>query len=623
MDVNMQNFEEVSNSQTGFSVEPISPVVDQFEFPTSYPQQGLWLVDKLAGTSVNYIIPSAFRLNGKLNVRSLELALNAIIQRHEALRTCFSEQDGIPVQVIRSSLSIPLTTVDLRSYPEQQRTSEVAKLIKHNETTAFDLKKLPLLRFQLLQIKEEEYIFLHAFHHIITDGWSMGVFARELSALYGAFSQGQPSSLPELPIQYADYAVWQREWLQSERLNQLITYWKSRLSDAPMLEISTDRPRPAIQSCRGQSQSFSLSSDLTEGLKALSRRERVTPFMTLLAAFQVLLHRYSGQDDIVIGTPSAGRSNLELEGLIGYFVNTLVLRTDLSGDPSFRELLARVRVVALEAYANQDMPFEKLVEVLNSQRDQSRHPLFQVMFILQNTPDEKLQLNEMTAEYLQVGAGTTKFDLTLEMSETSNGLEGRIEYATDLFEASTIDRFIGHFQTLLSGVIDQPETHLSELPLLTELERHQLLVEWNDTCSDYPKDKCIHQLFEEQVARSPEAVAVAYEDQQLTYQQLNAQANQLAHYLRSLGVGPEVLIAICLERSMEMVVGLLAILKAGGAYVPLDPAYPKERLVFMLEDSGVSLLLTQKKFDSITNVSELHNEISFNSFLNVKLFTLN
>jgi hypothetical protein len=306
----MKNLDEISNNQAGFSLERINPVIDQFVFPVSFSQQGLWLVDKLAGTSANYVIPCAFRLNGNLDVEALELALNAIIQRHEVLRTCFSEQDGIPLQVIHASLSIPLTLVDLRGYSEQQRISKVASFIKQNETIPFDLKKLPLLRFQLLQFKEEEYIFLLAFHHIISDGWSMEVFGRELSSLYGAYSLGVVSSLPELPIQFADYAVWQEEWLQGETMAKLVDYWHAKLADVSTLNLPNDRSRPAIQSYRGKSQSFRLSPDLTKALKRLGQREGVTLFMTLLTAFQVLLHRYSGQDDIVVGSPNAGRSRL-------------------------------------------------------------------------------------------------------------------------------------------------------------------------------------------------------------------------------------------------------------------------------------------------------------------------
>jgi amino acid adenylation domain-containing protein len=382
-------------------------------------------------------------------------------------------------------------------------------------------------------------------------------------------------------------------------------YWKLLLKDVPPLELPTDKPRSALPLFNSGTEPFNLSIDLTEGLKALSRREGVTLFMTLFSAFQILLHRYSGQDDIVIGTPTAGRSNLVQEDLIGYFVNTLVLRTDLSGDPSFRELLARVRVVALDAYANQDMPFEKLVEVLNPQRDPSRHPLFQVMFVFQNITEAQLQLNEISVDGLKVISATTKFDLILELSETLEGLTGSLEYATDLFDASTITRLIGHYQTLLEGIIARPEARLSELLLLTKPERQQLLVDWNKTYSDYPKNKCIHQLFEEQVERTPDAIALIFEDQQLSYQILNTKANQLAHYLKTVGVGPDSLVGICLDRGIDMIVGLLAILKAGGAYVPLDSAYPKERLAFMLADSRpVALLINSENMKQFSDQSE-------------------
>ncbi|MGZ3607111.1 MAG: non-ribosomal peptide synthetase [Syntrophales bacterium] len=380
---------------------------------------------------------------------------------------------------------------------------------------------------------------------------------------------------------------------------RLLDYWKIRLSDASILELPIDKTRPAVQSYRGESLQFVLSPGLTEELKTLSRREGVTLFMILVAAFQVLLHRYSGQDDIVIGTPTTGQNYLKLEKSIGFFVNLLALRTNLSGNPGFRELLKQVREVTIEAYANQNMPLEKLVEALHLQRDLSRNPLFQVMFVFQNTPDDKLQLDEIPTEFLKVNTETTQFDLTLELTEFSHGLIGRVGYATDLFEDATISRLIGHFQTLLEGITAHPDARLSELPLLTESERLQLLVEWNNTAASFPQDKCIHELFEAQVAATPQAVAVVHGNSQLTYAELNSQANQLAHYLRELGVKPDTLVAICIERSLNMVVGLLAILKAGGAYVPLDPAYPKERLAFMLEDSAPQALLTQGQLENL------------------------
>lgn len=406
-------------------------------------------------------------------------------------------------------------------------------------------------------------------------------------------------NLPDSSLELLD-PPYNRESLECQ-----MEYWKLLLKDAPSLELPTDKPRSALPLFNSGTEPFNLSMDLTEGLKALSQREGVTLFMTLVSAFQVLLHRYSGQDDIVIGTPIAVRSNLELEGLIGYFINTLVLRTDLSGDPSFCELLARVRVVALDAYANQDMPFKKLVEDLNPQRDPSRHPLFQVMFVFQNTTEAKLQLNEISVDALKVSSATTKFDLTLELSETLEGLTGSLEYATDLFDAPTITRLIGHYQTLLEGIIARPEARLSELPLLTKPERQQLLVNWNETYRDYPKNKCIHQLFEEQVERTPDAIALVFEDQQLSYQMLNTKANQFAHYLRGIGVGPDSLVGICLDRGIDMIVGLFAILKAGGAYVPLDSSYPKERLALMLADSKpVALLLNSENLLQFSDQSE-------------------
>ncbi|MFI3156897.1 MAG: amino acid adenylation domain-containing protein, partial [Methylococcaceae bacterium] len=498
--------------------------------PPSFAQMQMWLLERISGASRVYNLPFSLRLKQvKDQGRALERALNEIIRRHEALRTCLAEQEGSPFQLILPALPVNLLKADLRNISEELREIEIGRQIQADTAAAFELNQAPLFRAKLIRLGAEEYLFFIVFHHIIFDAWSKEVFARELSALYGAFSQGLPSPLPELPIQYADYAVRQREWLQGEPLNRLSAYWKARLANASTLELPTDRPRPAVQSFRGATQQFNLPSDLTGKLKTLSRHEGVTLFMTLAAAFQLLLHRYSGQDDIVIGTPVAGRSRLELEGLIGFFVNTLVLRADLSGNPSFRELLAQVREVTLGAYAHQDMPFEKLVEALNPQRDRSRNPLFQVMFTLQNIPDDKRPLNQMTAETLQFDSGTAKFDLTFELSETPQGLTGGVEYATDLFEAATISRLIGHFQTLLEGIAARPEARLSDLPLLTEAERRQLLTDWNDTAVSFPEHRCIHELFEAQAAATPQAPALVYEQSRLGYAELNAQANRLAH----------------------------------------------------------------------------------------------
>ena len=469
------------------------------------------------------------------------------------------------------------------------------RLVSVEAMRPFDLSHDPLLRVTLLQLGVLEHVLVLTMHHIVSDGWSMAVLIQELAALYEAFLRGKPSPLAELPIQYADFAHWQRQWLQGEVLAHQLSYWQQQLAGAkPVLELPTDRPRPAVQTFRGASTTLALPAPLSQELKSLSQRSGVTLFMSLLAAFQTLLYRYSEQEDILVGTPIANRNSVEIEGLIGFFANTLVLATDMKGNPSFRELLARVREVALQAYAHQDLPFEKLVEELQPSRNLSHSPLFQVMFQLLNDPVSTLKLAGLTVNSLKVDSGTAKFDLSLSMVDTEQGLIGSLEYNTDLFDAGTINRMLGHFQTLLEGIVANPEQQLSDLPLLTAAQRHQLLVEWNDTQADYPLDVCIHQLFAAQVERSPDAVAVVFEDEQLTYRELNCRANQLAHHLQKLGVGPEVLVGICVERSVKMVVGLLGILKAGGAYVPLDPTYPQERLSFMLEDAQVTVLLTQQ-----------------------------
>ncbi|MGH9959206.1 MAG: non-ribosomal peptide synthetase, partial [Pyrinomonadaceae bacterium] len=433
-------------------------------------------------------------------------------------------------------------------------------------------------------------------HHIISDGWSMEVFIRELSALYQAFLRGAPSPLARLPIQYADFAEWQRRWLSGEVLAGQLAYWRGQLAGAPaLLELPTDHPRPAVQSFRGATAAFGLDRALTHGLKALSQRAGVTLVMTLLGAFVTFLSRYSGQEDISVGSVIANRTRAEVEGLIGFFINTLVLRTDLSGDPSFRDLLERVREVCLGAYAHQHLPFEYLVDELGPERTLSHAPLFQVAFQLENTREEAVELTGLTATPVEVERETAKFDLTLSMVERADGLAGALEYSTDLFDEATISRMLGHYQTLLEGVTANPDQRISELPLLSEPERNLLLTRWNETRTDYPQDKCVHELFEAQVERRPEAISLVFESEQLTYQELNWRANQLAHHLRTLGVRPEVRVGLYIERSLELVIGILGVLKAGAAYVPLDPSYPPERLTFMLVDAQVSMLLTQAR----------------------------
>ena len=564
-------------------------------FPLSFAQQRLWFLDQLQPGVSAYNIATALRITGSLNIPALEQSLNEIVRRHEVLRTTFTTVNNQPFQCIAPSLTLTLPLIDLRQLPPEERDVEVRRRANAEAQHPFNLTGDPLLRATILKLDAEDYVVLFTMHHIISDGWSMGVLIQEVAAVYEAFCVGKPSPLPELPIQYADFAVWQREWLQGQVMETELAYWQQQLGNPPsLLQLPTDYPRPAIQTGQGATQFFSLSPNLTDALKALSRQENVTLFMTLLAAFTTLLHCYTGQDDILVGSPIANRNRAEVEGLIGFFVNTLVLRNHLSGNLSFRELLSQVQEVCLGAYAHQNLPFEKLVEALNLERNLSHNPLFQVMFALQNAPQEDLAISGLTVSPLQVETGTAQFDLSLNIVETQQGLIGSLNYSTDLFESATITRMVGHFQTLLEGIVANPNQRLGEIGLLTAREKQQLLVEWNDTHTDYPKDQCIYQLFEAQVERTPDAVAVVFEDQQLTYRELNARANQLAHYLQRLGVEPEVLVGICVERSLEMVVGLLGILKAGGAYVPLDPSYPQERLSYILADSGVEVLLTQQ-----------------------------
>lgn len=564
--------------------------------PLSFAQQRLWFMDQLEPGNPSYNMAWGFVLTGHLNSAVLERSFNEVIRRHESLRTSFASVNGSPVQVIAPTMSVTLPVMDLTGLTEAEREVETLRLATEEARRPFDLSQGPLFRASLLRLGDEEHMLLLTIHHIVYDLWSMGVLFRELAALYEAFSRGRPSPLSELSIQYADYAIWQREWLSGEVFGKQLSYWKKQLSNAPaVLDLPTDRPRPAVQSFNGSHESMSLPKKLSEDLQELSQREGVTLFMTLLAAFQTLLSRYTNQDDIVVGSPIAGRTRAEVENLIGFFVNNLVLRTDVSGDPTFQELLVRVREVTLGAYAHQDLPFEKLVEELHPERSLSLSPLFQAMFALQNALTQPPELLGLKLSQLQVDHGTSKFDLTLYMVEEAEGLRGRLEYSTDLFDAATIKRMMGHFQVLLEAIVANPAQRISELPLLTDDERHQLIVEWNDTQTDYPKDSCLHHLFEQHVKQQPDAVAMLYENEQISYGQLNQRANQLAHYLRTLGVGPDVRVGLAVERSVEMVIGILGILKVGGAYVPLDAAYPSERLAFMVEDTQSAVLLTQAR----------------------------
>ncbi len=572
--------------------------------PLSFAQQRLWFLDQLVPENPFYNMPAAVQLQGHLNLKALQHAFNAIVQRHETLRTTFAHVDGEPVQLIASGFKLHLPVIDLQRIPTGDRDATIQRLATEEAHRPFKLTTGPLLRVTLLKLAETDHILLLTLHHIISDGWSMGVLMRELGALYTAFLRHEPSPLGKLPIQYADFAQWQRRLLQGEILESQLAYWGQQLKALPGLNLPTDRPRPPVQGHRGATQPLTLSPVLTAALEALGQAEGATLFMTLFAAFQILLYRYTGQTDLAVGVPIANRNRSEIEGLIGFFVNSLVLRTNLNGNPTFRELLGQVREVALAAYAHQDVPFEKLVEELHPDRDLSRNPLFQVVFALQNAPMTSLELPDLTLNPWPLAIATTRFDLEFHLWEQSQGLSGLWEqpvegisgfvaYNTDLFDAATIARFLNHFQTLLEAIVAQPDQPIAALPILSATERHQLLVEWNATHTEYARDTCIHHVFEAQAAQTPDAIAVVGGDEPLTYQALDQRSNQLAHYLQQEGVRPDSLVGICVDRSVDTVVAVLGVFKAGGAYLPLDPEYPRDRLRFMLTDAQVSILITQ------------------------------
>jgi amino acid adenylation domain-containing protein len=590
--------------------------------PLSYAQQRMWLLAQFTKDSPFYNESFSLDITFPLDVAVLERAVNEIIRRHEVLRTGFRVENGVPVQVICPSLKLPLKAIDLRSVSVIEREAKAWDLARREALRPFDLNRdLPFMRAMLIRLAERRHLFLLTMHHIICDGWSMGVFSQELSILYDAMSRGLPSPLPDLPVQYDDFAVWQRNALAGDALNEQLEYWRKQLKGLPTLELPTDKPRPPMQSFAGGRVSIVIAPHIYAALKKMSAELGVTLFMTLLAAFQVLLHRYTGQDDIVVGVPVANRTRAELEGMIGFFVNALVMRTDVSGDPTFHQLLYRVRTVAAAAFANQDVPFEKLVEELQPKRDVSRNPLFQVAFQLFAGlwPSQASSRPQMTLDSIEIG--TAKFDLRFDLYETDRGLDGVLEYCSDLFEKSTIERVSGHYQTLLASVVENCNTRISELPILTETERVQLLETWNRTEAEYPLHSTVHELVEAQARHTPEALAVASRDRRLSYRELDQRANELASYLRSLGVGPDDVVAVCAHRSVESIAGLLGILKAGGAYLPMDPAYPPERLAYMLEDSQAAVLLTQERvlpFLPRTRVPTLCLDTEWNKVLAAK-----
>jgi len=560
----------------------------------SFAQQRLWFLDQFAPGSSVYNLFTGIPLPGLLDKIALAQALNEIVRRHEVLRTAFAVVDLQPAQIIAPALTLNLNVVDLRHLPLPFREQEAQRFALSESQSGFDLSQSPLLRANLLQLSDDNHILLLTMHHIISDGWSLGLLFNELAVLYQAYATGNQSPLPELSIQYADYSEWQRQFLQGDVLDALLSSWKERLDGAPpVMALPADRPRGAVIIHSGATQPFQLSFPTSEALRSLARREGATLFMILLAAFKTLIHRYTGETDVVIGAPIANRNRAEIEDLIGFFVNTLVLRTDLSGNPTFRELLDRVREVTLEAYARQDLPFEKLVEELQPERSLSHHPLFQVAFAFQNVPTLSPAMYGQTSNQPQIMIGTAKFDLSLAVAETEHEIVGAIEYSTALFDGDTIGRLIGNLQTLLERIVDAPDTRLSDFAILTDGERRQLLQEWNATYSDVIHGTSFHQLFEEQVEKRGNKAALVFGDLEISYRELNRRANQCARQLREMGVGRETIVAICAKRSPEMVIAILGILKAGGAFLPLDAAYPLQRLTFMLRDAGVQVLATQ------------------------------
>ncbi|HSF38309.1 MAG TPA: amino acid adenylation domain-containing protein, partial [Thermoanaerobaculia bacterium] len=563
--------------------------------PLSFSQESLWFLDRLGAGSAAYNIPAAVRLRGALDAAALQETFEEVARRHESLRARFGERDGMPFQTIAPEATLELPRIDLEGLPEDRREDEALRWAAETARLPFDLARGPLLRTLLFRLSAGEHVLALTLHHIVADGWSIGVLIREVAALYAAFTAGKPSPLPELPLQYADYAIWQRNGLQGETLEREIAFWRERLAGTPPLDLVTDRPRPSAQSFRGARRELALTLEETRDLHALSRRFGATPFMALLALFQILLLRFTGQTDLAVGSPLANRDRDEIQDLIGFFVNTLVLRTDLSGRPSVAEALLRVREVAVAAYAHAELPFEKLVLELHPEREAGRNPLFQVLFTLQDPPGPATRIGDLELALSDLDTGTAKVDLTLVWREPEGRLVGWLEYATDLFEAATAERLLHGQRTLLRAAAEHPDESVWDLPLLEEAERRQILLDWNQTAAGYPRDTPVHQLVLRWAESEPERVAIEDGDLELTYGELRERAGQLAARLRSLEVGPESRVGFCLERSADLGVAMLGILAAGGAYVPLDPGYPEERLAFMVEDAALAAVITEER----------------------------
>jgi amino acid adenylation domain-containing protein len=576
----------------GSSAQGSADVAPICVFPTTFAQQRLWFLEQLQPGGTSYLIPWVLRATGELNLDALTHSLNEVIARHEILRTTFSWKDGMPVQVVRGSLTIALPVRDLTGCANPP--SEAERLAREEAHTPLDLERGPLVRAQLLRLAPEDHILLLTVHHIIFDGWSRKILVRDLAACYEAYRSARALAVPPPKLQYADFAVWQRKLVQGRIFEKQLSYWRQRLAGAPSsLDLPTDRPRPPVQTFNGAKLPIRLSRALADQLVAFSRAQGATLFMTLLAGFQLLLSRYSNQDDIVVGVPIANRNRAELEEMIGFFANTLALRAKVSNGATFREVLTQVKDNTLSAYDHQDLPFEKLVEEIHPDRNLGQNPLFQVMFSLQNLVRPDFELAGLKLRFMDLGETTAKFDISVFLSETAQGVEGRIEYNTDLFDQLRIQRMIEHYRVLLSAAVSDPDRKAVELPVLTADERAQIVVDWNATQTEYPRNIPMHRLFEQQAERTPKAIALAMGSERITYRALDERANQLAHHLVECGVGAQTLVGIYLERSINMVVALLATLKAGGAYVPLDPAYPRDRIAFIVEDASLRVLITE------------------------------
>jgi len=566
-------------------------------YPLSFSQRRIWFLQQFDIKSAAYNDPTALRIKGPLNIPVLEQTFNEIIRRHQVLRMTFRNQQGQPSQSPHEKSNISISVTSLPEENGKSIEDQTREFVNRFSGQPFDLSAEIPIRAALLAIAEDDYALVVNIHHIVMDGWSKGLMLQELMDLYEAFSQGKPSPLKELPVQYTDYVYWHHEWMQGKLYESQLAYWREKLAGAPpMLEMPTDFPRPGIPSGKGSLEPFSLSQHKLQALNDLARQENATFFMLMMAAYNTLLFRYGGQEDILVGTPIAGRPRLELENLIGLFVNTLVIRTDLSGEPTFKTLLGRVRATALQAYSHQDIPFEKLVEELNPQRNLSIAPLFQVMFQLQNAPMPPARISGLTITPIQIDTGYSQVDLSLTLWEEQGIMKGTFEYNTDLFTPLFIKRMIAHFQALLTGITTDVNQAISLLPMMSQEEKHQLVVAWNDTAADYPQQSCIYELFASCVEKYPDEEAVIFAEQRLTYERLNRQANRLAHLLQKMSIGPETLVGICMENSLALIVGIIGILKAGGAYIPMDPAYPDERLMTILKDAQPPALITQTSY---------------------------